>query len=459
VSRKLPKKVFILFAGVSFIFSGIVSYVEAKATTYEESKVSTQSPSNSSNANMISLKSYSDIDHMCNYITKKFFKNRLEYYIRKKIQDNQYVLGPNIGNSITLNNVLPLAQSNIQIGQESFDLQPNITIWGGDWYGVTRDEAQVPGFTDFAMAVEKRNNSDTSYSNLNIVSGSLDQPGIKISFSGTSITIARTSNVDSNATSAIGYASVSAKFTNNYGTASNDGTSFSGTKARWYTSDASENSFNDSISLTLNVPLISVFKAEVKNDNKELELGKTFSENPQNFYNITDNPDGSITNAIWKTTPNTNREGIQTAILQVTNISKGYKQIKELNVNFDIKNPLKLTVPSSSDFGTYKLGSSNSVLNWNKSSKVEVEGANSSTWDLSVALNAKSSLKGYIKIGDQTISDQPQEVINGTGSMDVTGGVSSDNFIKVDYTGVKQLRKDTGNLEWTLTPSTKEVSE
>lgn len=133
----------------------------------------------------------------------------------------------------------------------------------------------------------------------------------------------------------------------------------------------------------------------------------------------------------------------------------GLKKTATINVI----SPFKLTVPSTSDFGTYKLGSSNSVLNWNKSSKVEVEGANSSQWDLSVALNAKSSLKGYIKIGDQTISDQTQEVISGKGSMDVTGGVSSDNFIKVDYTGVKQVRKDTGNLEWTLTPSTKEVSE
>lgn len=133
----------------------------------------------------------------------------------------------------------------------------------------------------------------------------------------------------------------------------------------------------------------------------------------------------------------------------------GLKKTATINVI----SPFKITVPSTSDFGTYKLGSSNSVLNWNKSSKVEVEGADSSQWDLSVALNAKSSLKGYIKIGDQTISDQPQEVISGTGSMDVTGGVSSDNFIKVDYTGVKQVRKDTGNLEWILTPSTKEVSE
>ncbi|WP_270245097.1 hypothetical protein, partial [Lactococcus lactis] len=400
----------IIIAGVSLLLAFNYT-VQAK-----EKSVSSNDTGNLNIIESPQLRQFDDIDHMCNYITKKFFKNRLEYYIQKKIEDSQYVLGPNIGDSITLKNVLPLSQSNIQIGQESFDLQPNITIWGGSWYGVTRDEAQVPGFTDFAMAVEKRSNSDTSYSNLNIVSGSLDQPGINVSGSDTSIIITRTSTVDSSVTSSSGNVSVSAKFTNNYGTASNAGTTFGGSTSDWYTSDASENSFNDSIALALKVPLISVFKAEVKNDNEELELGTTFSENPQNFYNITENPNSSETTAIWKTTPNMNKEGIQTAVLQVTNTSKGYKQIKELNVNFDIKNPLKLIVPSDSDFGTYKLGSSNSVLNWNKSSKVEVEGADSSRWDLSVALNAKSSLKGYIKIGDQTISEQPQEVISGTGS-------------------------------------------
>lgn len=459
MSKKLPKNLFIFAAVGVFIVSGTASYVEAKDTIDEENKKSIQPLNSLPIINQVSLKSYSDMDLMCNYITKKFFSNRMSYYIQKSIQDSQSVLGPNIGDSIALNNVLPLSQSNIQIGQESFDLQPNITIFGGKWYGVTKAEAQVPSFNDFAMAVEKRKNSDTSYSNLKVVSGILDQPGIKVYISDTRIVIMRTSTVDSNVTTSSGNITISAKFTNNYGTASNDGSTFGGSTSNWYTSDASENSFNDSISLALKVPLISVFKAEVKNDNKELELGTTFSENPQNFYNITENPNSSETTAIWKTTPNMNKEGIQTAVLQITNTSKGYKQIKELNVNFDIKNPLKLIVPSNSDFGTYKLGSSNSVLNWNKSSKVEVEGADSSQWDLSVVLNVKSSLKGYIKIGDQTISEQPQEVISGTGSMDVTGGVSSDNFIKVDYTGVKQLRKDTGNLEWTLTPSAKEVSE
>ncbi|WP_180376154.1 hypothetical protein, partial [Lactococcus garvieae] len=146
----------------------------------------------------------------------------------------------------------------------------------------------------------------------------------------------------------------------------------------------------------------------------------------------------------------------------VTKLRYTYKgKVKNTDSDFTVtvEDPLKLIVPSNSDFGTYKLGSSNTVLPWNKASKVEVEGADNSQWDLSVALNSKSSLKDYIKIGDMPITETSQKVLSGTGPMSVTDEVSPDKFIKVDYTGVKQLRKDTGTLQWTLTPSTKGVSE
>lgn len=200
-------------------------------------------------------------------------------------------------------------------------------------------------------------------------------------------------------------------------------------------------------------------KSSIQTKNTTLQIGQTWDKE-SNFVSATDEDGISVPWSDGRIT--SNDASVDSSKAGVTKLKYTYNgKVKNTDSEFTVtvEDPLKLIVPSTSDFGTYKLGSSDSVLNWNKSSKVEVEGSNSSQWDLSVALNAKSSLKGYIKIGDQTISDQPQEVISGTGSMDVTGGVSSDNFIKVDYTGVKQLRKDTGDLEWTLAPSTKEVSE
>lgn len=408
----------------------------------------------------LNLRQSDGLDNMSGYITKKFFKNRLEYYIKNELQYYQYVLGPNKGDKIILENVLPVSQNNIKIGQEPYDIQPNIVIWGGEWYGVTKSEANVPGFNDFAMAVEKRNNSDTSYNNLSIKSGKADKSGISISSSGTSIIITRTENIHTTDVLSNGNIDISAVFTNNYGTATNTGTSFGGSNSDWHTSDASENSFVDTLSLNFNFPMISVFDVDVKNDNKVLYLGQSFSEEPEDFYNINHLPsESSLTQASWKIKPNMNVTGLQTAILQVTNTSRGYLQTKELKVHFNIKNPLKLQVPSISNLGTYKLGSSNTILSWNETSKVEVEGVNNFQWDLSVSLNSDSSLKGYLKIGEKSITEIPQKVISGTGSMVVSDEVSPDKFIKVDYTGVKHLRKDTGTLQWSLTPSTKGVSE
>lgn len=141
-------------------------------------------------------------------------------------------------------------------------------------------------------------------------------------------------------------------------------------------------------------------------------------------------------------------------------LTTGKKIYYEYEVEFNIvEQPLNLSVPSSSSFGTHKLGSNNTVLLWNETSKVVVEGGNNSQWDLSVALNSNSSLKGYMKIGDRFLTETSQKVVSGKGPMTVTDEVSSDKFIKIDYTDVVQLRQDKGTLQWTLTASTKGVSE
>lgn len=48
---------------------------------------------------------------------------------------------------------------------------------------------------------------------------------------------------------------------------------------------------------------------------------------------------------------------------------------------------------------------------------------------------------------------------SGEATKTVTDELTKDNFIYVDYSDVKQLRKDVATLEWALTPSTKELNE
>lgn len=185
----------------------------------------------------------------------------------------------------------------------------------------------------------------------------------------------------------------------------------------------------------------------VDENGKEIHTTQTISGNVGDSYDASTN--------VYKLAI----DGYDLDVSNLPNNATGTLSDTSQTVTYYYKSSLKLTVPVAIEFGQYKLGTDNTVLTWNKSSKVEVEGASSSQWDLYVDLKSGSSLKDYIKIGNQAISDQPQKVIDGAGPMDVTSEVSSDEFVKVDYTGVKQLRKDTGDLEWTLTPSIKEVSE
>ena len=200
-------------------------------------------------------------------------------------------------------------------------------------------------------------------------------------------------------------------------------------------------------------------KSSIQTKNTTLQVGQIWNKE-SNFVGATDEDGNAIP---WSDSRiSSNGASVDTSKPGVTKLRYTYKgKVKNTDSDFTVtvEDPLKLIVPSSSDFGTYKLGSSNTVLSWNKASKVEVEGADNSQWDLSVALNSKSSLKDYIKIGEIPITEASQKVLSGTGPMSVTDEVSPDKFIKVDYTGVKQLRKDTGTLQWALTPSTKGVSE
>ncbi|PEF14814.1 hypothetical protein CON87_33030, partial [Bacillus cereus] len=200
-------------------------------------------------------------------------------------------------------------------------------------------------------------------------------------------------------------------------------------------------------------------QTNIKTKDSVLYVGQKWNKE-SNFVGATDEDGNPVS---WSDSRiSSNDASVDTSKAGVTKLKYTYKgEIKNTDSEFTVtvEDPLKLIVPSSSDFGTYKLGSSNTVLPWNKNSKIEVEGSTNSQWDLSVALNSNSSLKDYIKIGETPITESSQKVVSGTGTMAVTDELSSDKFIKVDYTGVKQLRKDTGTLEWGLTPSTEGIRE
>lgn len=200
-------------------------------------------------------------------------------------------------------------------------------------------------------------------------------------------------------------------------------------------------------------------KSSIKTKDSVLCVGQSWNKE-SNFVGATDEDGNPVP---WGDSRIlSNGATVDTSKAGVTKLRYTYKgKVKNTDSEFTVtvEDPLKLVVPSSSDFGAYKLGSSNTVLPWNKTSKVEVEGATNSQWDLSVALSSNNSFENFMKIGETPITDTSQKVISGRGPMSVTDEVSPDKFIKVDYAGVKKIRKDTGTLQWTLTPSLKGVIE
>jgi hypothetical protein len=125
------------------------------------------------------------------------------------------------------------------------------------------------------------------------------------------------------------------------------------------------------------------------------------------------------------------------------------------------KQELVLTVPSTMSFGTIKFGNENKLF-WPSDSKVAVQSRSDQKWALTVKLSqtANSDFNQFIKINGKNLSTEHSSIITDSqGPETVTDVLTNDKFIYVDYSKVTQLRSDTGTLQWTLTPSTKGVSE
>lgn len=466
--EKKMKKVCLVLVGVLAVLScqSIVNAQENKSSSSANldkkntAKIKTEFINHTSPLRK-SPRGYSDIDEMCNEITKRLFKTRFEYYINKAIRDGNYVLGPKKGDKIVLENVLPITQRNVRVGEQNFDLQPNITIWGTQWYGLSRDEVPGTNFTDNSMAVESRYDSDATYYDISINSGSAEQRDIEISGNNQTITITRTADVTDTTSGSSGQVAISSAFDNNYGTASNSGTEFSGPNSDWYTSDASTNSFRANLTLSLYFPMISVFDATVKNDAKNLDYGTTFSESPEDFYTITKQPDNSTTTATWKTKPDMTKAGDQTAMLLVTNTASGYQQTKEVSVHFKIVGKLELSVPQNMSFKDVRLGDNDMTSSWQSASAVKVVDTANQGWDLSIKLGENSeTMLGYLLYHGQVVSNENDTIIHtASGDSDITPILSGKQGLLVDYSKATKVMENKGSIIWTLSASTKGVTE
>lgn len=126
-----------------------------------------------------------------------------------------------------------------------------------------------------------------------------------------------------------------------------------------------------------------------------------------------------------------------------------------------VKNiPITLSVPESHPFGEMQLGK-NEKLYWDKKEKIKITNDGNHKWQLSVKLLTSNNqdFYNYIKFKEQSFTKDAMLIDSGEATKTVTDELTKDNFIYVDYSDVKQLRKDVATLEWALTPSTKELNE
>lgn len=119
-----------------------------------------------------------------------------------------------------------------------------------------------------------------------------------------------------------------------------------------------------------------------------------------------------------------------------------------------------IQVPKTMDFGNYQLGTANQLY-WKPGNSVSVSDEGRQGWSLSVKLvnSANLDFGNYLYVGDQQFGAEVVNIDDGVGSQQITDALINDSFVYVDYTRAKTLRKDSGTLEWSLTPSVKGAEE
>ncbi|WP_406835096.1 MucBP domain-containing protein [Lactococcus lactis] len=136
--------------------------------------------------------------------------------------------------------------------------------------------------------------------------------------------------------------------------------------------------------------------------------------------------------------------------------SKGTISDQSQTVTYIYKGTLGLSVPENIDFGSYKLGSSNSALTYPLNSPTTVTNTTGKGWTLSGSLEkSDSDFSNYLMNGSEKLSDNATLATSASVS-DITTVVSSSwkdkTGLWVDYSTGNTVRDDSEVLVWTLTP-------
>lgn len=117
-----------------------------------------------------------------------------------------------------------------------------------------------------------------------------------------------------------------------------------------------------------------------------------------------------------------------------------------------------MEVPSSKDFGSYKLGSSNSRLSWKDEKDIKVEDSRNSPWVLK--LKTDGSIQDYLELDGKVLTSEVIAFSDNKTNNDIAKSLSDPNKgLVVDYETIKKTREDSGTLTWILSPSEDMIKE
>lgn len=137
----------------------------------------------------------------------------------------------------------------------------------------------------------------------------------------------------------------------------------------------------------------------------------------------------------------------------------GQAQTKTATGTVHVVDGLSLSAASDNNFGKYQLGSGSGKLPWSSQNEIKVIDLGKEKWDLQVSYTTTDD-KSFVKFNNVALNETPSAIDTGTGAKDITPALAdADNGLLVDYSNVNGLRKNTGTLNWQLTPSATMIAE
>lgn len=193
---------------------------------------------------------------------------------------------------------------------------------------------------------------------------------------------------------------------------------------------------------------------KIKEENPTIHVGDTWDAS-QYFISATDQDGKQLAYKDIKVSGDVDTS--KSGTYDVTYSYGGLTQTRTVTV----EPALSLTVPESVGFGSVRLGANMAPLTWEKGQDIVVTSSLKNGWSLTAKIQKETKdFSNYIYNGNQLLN-QNATIATSTaiGETTVNQEWNTKTGIYIDYSKANELRKDSAEIEWTLSPNANEVKE